>query len=158
MTTQITTAHSSRFAGLHRERRGYNRRGAAVVELAFTAPILFMLVFGMIDVGRAVMVQNLIANAARDGARSAVLDGASASEIETQVTEYLAASSITGATATVSPNPLTLADLGDPVSVTVHIPFSSVSWLPSSLYFQGTNLQATVIMRREVSNGSSGTE
>ncbi len=138
--------------------RAGQRRGAAVVELAFTAPILFLLVFGMIDVGRAVMVQNLITNAARDGARSAVLDGANADEIETQVTAYLAASSVGGATATISPNPLTLAGLGDPVSVTVQVPFNSVSWLPSSMYFQGTNLQATVVMRREVTDSSTESE
>jgi Flp pilus assembly protein TadG len=138
-------------ANRNRQRKG-QRRGAAVVELAFTAPVLFLLVFGMIDVGRAVMVQNLITNAARDGARAAVLDGATASEIETQAVSYLADSSVPGATATVSPNPLTSADLGDPVSVTIEVPFSAVSWLPSSMYFQGANLQSTVIMRREVSN------
>jgi len=135
-------------------RRQRNRRGAAVVELAFTAPILFLLCFGMIDVGRAVMVQNLITNAARDGARTAVLDGASAEAIETQVEDYLASSTVSDAVVTVSPNPLSLANLGDPVSVTVQVPFDSVSWLPSSMYFQGTNLQATVVMRREVSNGA----
>jgi Flp pilus assembly protein TadG len=112
----------------------------------------------MIDVGRAVMVQNLLTNAARDGARSAVLDGATAAEIETQVTDYLAASSVGSAAATVTPNPLTLADLGDPVSVTVQVPFNSVSWLPSSMYFKGANLQATVVMRREVSNGATAPE
>ena len=144
-----------KFSLLDTGRSAKNRRAAAVVELAFTAPVLFLLVFGMIDVGRAVMVQNLLTNAARDGARSAVLDGATASEIQSRVTDYLAASSISGATATVSPNPLTLADLGDPVTVTVQVPFDSVSWLPSSMYFQGANLQATVVMRREVSNGST---
>jgi Flp pilus assembly protein TadG len=120
--------------------------------LAFTAPVLFLLVFGMIDVGRAVMVQNLITNAARDGARAAVLDGATAADVETQVVEYLTASSIPSASVTVSPNPLTNADLGDPVSVTVEVPFSAVSWLPSTMYFEGVNLEATVVMRREVSN------
>ena len=135
---------------IRRHRR--NIRGAAVVELAFTAPVLFLLCFGMIDVGRAVMVQNLITNAARDGARTAVLDGASAEAIETQVEAYLASSTISEAVVTVSPSPLTLANIGDPVSVTVEVPFDSVSWLPSSMYFQGANLQATVVMRREVSN------
>jgi Flp pilus assembly protein TadG len=123
-----------------------------VVELAITAPVLFLMVFGMIDVGRAVMVQNLLTNAARDGVRSAVLDGATASEIEARVVNYLADSSVSGATATVTPNPLTAADLGDPVTVTASVPFNSVSWLPSSMYFQGATLQATVVMRREVSS------
>jgi len=128
------------------------RRGAAAVEMAIITPILFLLVFGMVDLGRAVMVQNLLTNAARDGARAAVLDGASASGIESQVTEYLAASSVNGATAMVLPNPLTDAELGDPVSVTAQVPFDAISWLPSSIYFRGATLQATVTMRREVTN------
>ena len=156
MTTQIHSSAPAQRNLYSRHRR--SRRGAAVVELAFTAPILFLLCFGMIDVGRAVMVQNLITNAARDGARTAVLDGATASSIEHQVEEYLASSTVSDAVVTVSPNPLNSANLGDPVSVTVEVPFDSVSWLPSSMYFQGANLQATVVMRREVSNGADEEE
>jgi Flp pilus assembly protein TadG len=128
------------------------RKGAAVVELAFTAPLLFLITFGMIDVGRAVMVQNLITNAARDGARAAALDGATAGEIETSVVDFLAASSVSGATAAVSPNPLSSANWGDPVSCTVQVPFNSVSWLPASRYFSGVTFEATVVMRREATN------
>lgn len=140
----------TRAARLARSRR----RGAAVVEFAIIAPVLFLLVFGMIDLGRAMMVQNLITNAARDGARSAVLDGSTAEGVEAQITEYLSASTIDSANVTVSPNPLTNADLGDPVSVTVEVPFNSVSWLPKSWFLAGATLQATVVMRREVSNSS----
>lgn len=132
-----------------------DRRGASVVEFAFMAPLLFLLTFGMIDVGRAVMVQNLLTNAARDGARTAVLEGATVSEVVSQVESYLAASTISGVTVTVSPDPLSSADLGDPVSVTVQVPFDTVSWLPSSMYLGGITLQATVVMRREVSSSSS---
>jgi Flp pilus assembly protein TadG len=155
MNARIESTDAGVRIGRRRRSRDYRRCGAAVVEFAITAPVLFLLVIGMIDVGRAVMVQNLITNAARDGARSAVLDGSTAESVQTQVTEYLAASTITGITVTVSPTPLTLADLGDPVSVTVEVPFGAVSWLPSSEYFQGATLQATVVMRREVSNSST---
>jgi len=125
-----------------------NREGAAVVEFAIVAPMLFLLVFGMIDIGRAIMVQNLITNAARDGARTAVLDGATAGSVEQQVQAYLASSSVPGTTVTVTPNPL--PDINDPVSVRVQVPFSAVSWLPSSWFLSNTNLEATVVMRREV--------
>jgi Flp pilus assembly protein TadG len=152
MTTSCISARTDHVSHQRRVRGRRNRRGAAVVELAFTAPILFLLVFGMIDVGRAVMVQNLITNAARDGARAAVLDGATADAIEAHVIEYLNASSVAGASVAVSPNPITTAGLGDPVSVTVQVPFGSVSWLPASKYFQDATLTATVVMRREVSN------
>ena len=52
------------------------RRGAAAVEFAVVAPIFLLLVFGMIEYGRMVMVQQVLTNASREGARCAVLDGA----------------------------------------------------------------------------------
>ena len=40
-----------------------NRRGTAAVEFALVAPVFFLLVFGMIEYGRMVMVQHVITNA-----------------------------------------------------------------------------------------------
>ncbi len=126
------------------------RRGVAAVEFALVAPLLFLLVFGMMEVGRGLMVQQLLSNAARDGARSAILEGATVADVEASVLEYLGSSSISGASVTVSPAPLTLAQGGDPVTVAVSIPFTAVSWLPAPRYFDGVTLSATVTMRREV--------
>lgn len=51
-----------------------NRRGAVAVEFAFIAPILLAIVMGMIDLGRAFEMQNLLEVAAREGARFASMD------------------------------------------------------------------------------------
>ena len=126
-----------------------NRRGAAAVEFAVIAPLFFLLVFGMIEYGRMVMVQQVITNASREGARRAVLDGATEATVQTVVDEYLASGSIVGATVTVTPNPPTNAGPGDPVTVTVSIPFNEVSWLPSPMYLGGKTLNASTAMRRE---------
>ena len=125
------------------------RRAAAAVEFAIVAPVFFLLVLGMIEYGRMVMVQQVITNASREGARQAVLDGATTAEVQTVVNDYLASGSITGATVTVTPNPPTNAEFGDPVTVAVSIPFSQVSWLPSPMYLGGKTLIATTVMRRE---------
>jgi len=125
------------------------RRAAAAVEFAIVAPVFFLLVLGMIEYGRMVMVQQVITNASREGARQAVLDGATTAEVQTVVNDYLASGSITGATVTVTPNPPTDAEFGDPVTVAVSIPFSQVSWLPSPMYLGGKTLIATTVMRRE---------
>lgn len=138
---------------LHRQRRC----GAAAVEFAVISPVLFIMVFGMIDVGRAVMVQNLLTNAARDGARTAVLDGVTSQEVITQVSDFLAASSVPNASVNVTPSDLTTAAQGDPVAVSASVPFNSVSWLPSSIYLKDVILESTVIMRREVDGANSGT-
>lgn len=125
------------------------RRGAAAVEFAVVCPVLFLVMLGMIEVGRAVTVQNLLSHVARDAARAASLDGSTAASVQAQATERLNAMSMDGVTVTVSPDPLSSAAAGDPVTVNLQVPFDSVSWLPSDRYFQGVTLQSTVVMRRE---------
>jgi Flp pilus assembly protein TadG len=130
-----------------------NRRGAAVVEFAVVAPVFFLMVFGMIEYGRLVMVQQVLTNASREGARQAVLDGATASSVSSTVTNYLTAARVGGATVTVSPNPPSSAGYGDPVTVTASVPFNQVSWLPSPMFLGGRTMSAVTVMRREsVSN------
>ena len=58
---------------IRRRRRG--ERGAAAVEFALVMPILFMLVFGIVDFGYAINRHSVINNATRDAAREASLGG-----------------------------------------------------------------------------------
>jgi Flp pilus assembly protein TadG len=127
------------------------RRGAAVVEFAIVAPVFFLLIFGMIEYGRMVMVQQIITNASREGARRAVLDGATTAEVTTTVTTYLTSASVSGddLDITIDPDPPGNAAFGEPVTVTVSIPFSQVSWLPSPMFLGGTEMSAATVMRRE---------
>lgn len=126
------------------------RRGAAAVEFAIVLPVFVILVLGMIEIGRYIMVQQVLTNASREGARRAVLDGASESEITTAVRTYLNNSAVNGTAATVVFNPPELddADSGDPVTVTVSISRAAVSWLPMQNY-NGAALSASTVMRRE---------
>jgi hypothetical protein len=129
-----------------------NRRGAAVVEFAVVAPVFFAMILGMIECGRAIMVQQILTNAAREGARVAVLDSTTptASLVTSKVTTYLQGCGITGATVTITPTEPTTAGYGQPVTVAVQLPFSSVSWLPSPWFIPGTKvLKASSVMRRE---------
>lgn len=50
-------------------KRGLSERGAAAVEFAIVAPLLFLLVFAIIDFGFAFHGWDAIQNAAREGAR-----------------------------------------------------------------------------------------
>jgi Flp pilus assembly protein TadG len=51
-----------------------NDRGAAVIEFALLLPLLLLLLFGIIDFGRALNAQITITQAAREGARLAALN------------------------------------------------------------------------------------
>jgi Flp pilus assembly protein TadG len=48
-------------------------RGTAAVEFALVLPLLLLIVFGMIDLGRALNAQITLTEAAREGARLAAL-------------------------------------------------------------------------------------
>jgi len=50
------------------------RSGAAAVEFAFMAPVVFLLIFGIFEYGRIILVQQLLENAVRTGARYAVVN------------------------------------------------------------------------------------
>jgi Flp pilus assembly protein TadG len=131
-----------------------NRRGAAAVEFAVVAPLFFLLVFGMIEFGRMVMVQQVITNGSREGARLGVLDDVTRQEVIDRVNQYLASGGIEGATVDPqygdesSTNPED-AGYGEPVTVTVSVPFDQVSWLPTPMFIGGNTLTATTVMRRE---------
>lgn len=128
--------------------RNNKRSGAAVVEFAVVAPLLLLLVLGTIEYGRFVMVEQVLTNAAREGARRASLDGATAGEVVQVVTDYCADAAISGASASVSPDP-SVAVPGAPITVTAQTPFDNVSWFPTPIYLTGTTVSASSTMRRE---------
>ena len=51
-------------------RQSRRERGAAAVEMAIVLPLLLLIVGGIIDFGRFFYTQNIVVNAAREGARS----------------------------------------------------------------------------------------
>jgi Flp pilus assembly protein TadG len=132
-------------------RRTNARRGAAVVEFALVAPILLLLVVGTIEVGRAIMVKDSLTVASREGARVAGNSATTTvSTVQSAVNSYLAGADITGATTSVSPDLAQVAD-GQPVTVTVSIPYSAVSWVKSPWFLSGQTMTATSVMVRQPS-------
>lgn len=51
-----------------------HRAGQSLVETALVIPVLALLTFGLLDFGRAYYFQVAVTNAAREGARSAILN------------------------------------------------------------------------------------
>jgi Flp pilus assembly protein TadG len=131
------------------------RRGAAVVEFAVVAPVFILLIFGMIEVGRAIMVEQILTNAAREGARIAVLDSTTPTHdtIVAKVRTYCSDMGITVNLGEVVVNPTeptaSSCKNGDPVSVTVTVPYSRVSWVAAPFFMRSKSLTARAVMRRE---------
>ena len=68
-----------------------NERGSELIEFAFVGILLFTLVFGILEFGRAIWIYETVAHLAREGARYAIVRGAesgstaTASDVETYV-------------------------------------------------------------------------
>jgi len=58
-----------------RSNEGRSSRGQALVEFAMIAPFFFLLLFSIIEFGRAVYYIQILNNAAREGARYAIVHG-----------------------------------------------------------------------------------
>lgn len=123
------------------------------MEFAIVAPVFVIFVFGMIEYGRMVMVQQILTNASREGARVAVLEGSSRDEVIDAVVDYCTTGrvAIEDDNVTLTPNDPATAEYGDPVTVSITVPFRDVSWLPSPMYLNAVQLNAASVMRKESS-------
>jgi len=66
-----------------------SQRGNALIETAITLPILLLVSVSIFEFGRAYQTWEVMTNAAREGARIAVLDGTTDSEVRARVNQYL---------------------------------------------------------------------
>jgi Flp pilus assembly protein TadG len=96
--------------------------------MAMTLPLLLLVSVAIFEIGRAYQAQQILTNAAREGARLAVLPDASSSNIQTRVRQYLQQGQLSNAdTATINITttatmPMGAANVSASV-VTVNYPF-----------------------------------
>ena len=121
--------------------------GAAAVEMAVVLPLFFMIIFGIVEFGRAMMALQIITNSAREGARACAVRPLTESEVEDICVEYAEACGVNGITVDVVPDPTTVTR-GDPVEVKVEVKFTDVSWLPP-FWNRDTILSSASTMRKE---------
>jgi Flp pilus assembly protein TadG len=155
------TAHLGRTIVRTRSRnRLQNERGAALVEFALTLPLMLLLLVGIMDFGMAFQRYNALNNAAREGARMAVLPGYAVADVQERVSAYLTAAGVSG-------TPTTTATLGIitpasgpafgawTVTVTMDYPFpflGPIGRLVSS-DFATVTMRSTAVMRAEIVAG-----
>ena len=141
------------------DRRG--ERGTALLEAAVTIPILLLIAVGIFDFGRAYQTWQVLTNAAREGARVAVLPNMTVTAVQTRARDYMSSGQLTNVgTATIDVNRnATIVVNGANVSasqVTVQYPFSFIAMQPVARLVnpnsgQSGNLTmvATALMRNE---------
>lgn len=126
--------------------RGRLRSATATVELAVVAPLMFAMLFGIIEFGWMFTVQHTMVNAAREGARLGVLQGTTVSEIEAESMSYLSAMGLDSSVAI----DVTEATVDDPhVTVRLTVPREDVSLVGNFFGFSGGTVEGVATMRKE---------
>ena len=98
-----------------------------MVEFAIILPVLLLLVFGIIEFGRAHNTQLTLTHAAREGVRTYAITQDAA---QGQSTAEISATTLDPAQMTVTVTPCVL---GDPTTMTVQYPFQFfIPFLPST--------------------------
>jgi Flp pilus assembly protein TadG len=133
-----------------RETKG--RRGASAVEMAFVAPVFLTLILGIIESSRLGMVSQMMTTAAREGCRVAVLVGSTQSEVQNRVNAVLNGSGITVGKVTptcTGSYSWDTSPAGTPITVSLSVPYSQVSWLPVPYFLKGATVSVSATMSSE---------
>ena len=145
-----------------RHARITGERGAALLEVAMTLPLLLLVAVGIFEFGRAYQTWQILTNAAREGARIAVLPGIDDEAVEDRVQQYLAAGLLTAADeADVTIDRDTTVDIGDDTAsasrVQVDYPFTFMVLQPiarlvvaGSTAGEAITMTTTATMRNEM--------
>jgi hypothetical protein len=141
-----------------RLRRSRLRRGAVAAEAAIVLPIFILAMIGIIEFGRAIMVQQILVNAAREGARRAIVPGATNDAVSDLIVGeegYLVQAGLGAPNRKIGildadGNAVDLEDAKshDPIQVVVQVPHNEVGWAITS-YFRDKMMKARVQMRKE---------
>ncbi len=137
-----------------------DRRGASAVEMAIVLPLLLLMIFGIIEFGRAIMVHQVLVNAAREATRRAVIPGATDAQVMARITNYMNGAGISGYSVTLkidgtvatldgSSSSITNAASKSAIGIGISVPHSQVSFGIISLISSNRNFSAGVEMRKE---------
>jgi Flp pilus assembly protein TadG len=129
-----------------------SERGSVMLETALSLPLLLLVSVGIFEFGRAYQTWQILTNAAREGARLAVLPNPAPGSVESRVHDYLVSGQLSGAGgATISVNRNATINLGATTAsasvVTVTYPFAFMVLQPvAQLVVHGSLLGAPITM------------
>jgi len=139
-------------------KRFRNQRGAALLETAITLPLVLLVSVSIFEFGRAYQTWQVLTNAAREGARIAVITGTTDADVTSAVRNYMTAGRLTNAaTAPVVIERNVALGANNASRITVNYPFNFMVLSPvarlvqrsSSLGQGALTMTAVAIMRNE---------
>jgi len=124
--------------------------------MCLVLPILLALAFGTIEFGYFFFVKHNIQAAAREGARAAIVPGATAQKVSDAVSEVLTAAGLNGVTYTTTvtdandiPINVATAPAGTSVKVSVSMNWGEVGVSPLGVLASDRTVRGATVMRKE---------
>jgi Flp pilus assembly protein TadG len=154
----------TRFSPRRNTRQSGRRRGNAVLEAALVLPILLALSFGTVEFGHFFYVKHTMQGAARDGARVAILPGATNTKVLAAVDQTMVSagfinppgSPIYTTTITNGQYGTTIGDVGHssvttgtPIKVTVTAKWEKIGLRPMNMIDKNKDVIGFTIMVKE---------
>ena len=115
--------------GIRRVRcsRRRHRKGAEIVELALALPVLFVLVFGTLELCEVVFLKQSMAVASYEGTRLAARSSSTSSDVISRCQQILTDRRVQGASVTVSPSNISNLPVGTSVRVEIRAPIDTTT-------------------------------
>ena len=123
------------------------RDGAVTVEMALCLPVLFLLLFGCLEMAGANMLRHATESAAYEGARIGILPGATDAGVQQAVDHILTTIGAEGSTVEILPQVRTPET--ESIQVNVSVPYSTNALIAPFFMSDDLTFRASCTLRRE---------
>jgi hypothetical protein len=124
------------------------RGGGAATDLAVCLPVIVLMALAMIESCAMVSLNQSCSVAAYAGARTALLDNASATDVRRASQLILLEHRVKGGTITVRPSNFQTLPPGESIEVTVEAPLAQSGWI-APRFSSATTMRSVAILRTE---------
>lgn len=124
-----------------------DRKGAAMVEFALVAPLLFLFFFAAFEFCRVAMIRHTADNAVYEGCRAGIIPGATNSDAQREAQRIMASLGVTNVNITVSPSKIK-RDTPE-VTVRMEVPLDENSFVPNQ-FVAGRSIVRELTLIREI--------
>lgn len=126
-------------------------RGLAAVEAALLLPLVCLLLFGMIEYGWIFLKAEELNSAAREGARMAIVQGATSAEVIAKCDAMMTDCGLGGSgyTLTLSPTDISSLSPGQALSVSITVPYSNIELIGMPSILVPTTIGGSTSMAKE---------
>jgi Flp pilus assembly protein TadG len=124
------------------------RTGAVTAEVAVCLPILFLLLFGCLEMAGANMLKHATESAAYEGARIGILPGATQAGVQQAVDKVLDSIGAEGSSIEILPQVITQET--EEIEVVVSVPYAPNAWIAPFIIRSNPTFRSSCKLRREL--------